>query len=982
MARSAQASKRPNTTKRPHRKDDSKAKFNAAGYAKRQARKEKEKETAPSEDVYEYAPDAVRRSKVTLDLDRDEDFGGIPDGDDEREQLRARLVGENEDDEMIDSGDDEDIDSDAAFEESDEDRFAGFFSSKKKGKAKTKMRPVVRFADVDLNEDEVMAEEAKDGSDEDEDEDEGGEDDEFIDVLDILDGRGEPDNGTDNEAQPSSSKKSLPLTPARALENVEGRDTDEEEEEEEPDDEDPFTPSDEDEAAPDALENLQNFISTLETSSKKRKPSAEDLPVDVPPRKRRILKERTEAGEENEFRTHGAGSKLNLDDLLAPLASQPDTLLSLKKSTKVLNPSSSSKIRTLSAPLPQRAQERLDREAAYEKTKEEVDKWSATMKRIQEAEHLSFPLQAKPEGRVSALELAAKFKPTTALESSVDALLKTARLRDEDIHEMEEGILKMNNLSVEEVAQRRAELRKTRELMFRAEIKAKRVAKIKSKTYRKIKRKEKERLGEKIDEGGSDDDEAIMKKEMERARERATLRHKNTGKWARQMRGKESWDEEGRKGIEEMLDRGERLRRKIAGKGSDESGDDSDGQGSDDGPEDIRQRAFDELARLDDGNEELPQDDSKGKSVFGMKFMKDAMARQQNETNKMVDDFVKELGGGGEAEESGDEGGGDNPSSGVVVSWTGGRVTYRPGAPTTQPPTKTPKPSAVPSRAAEMEVENPELTSPTPVATSAAASKPTEESNPWLSISSSSSKVSRKKNEVVVDKNSNLTEKSKNKLKKQAKKSEKEKAMAQDDAVVEISVENVLTLGKDDDGDDSDGNSEVEAQEKMLGAKNKGKGKHVAFEQRDLVKMAFAGDNVVQEFEELKRREIEADAPKEVDTTLPGWGSWGGAGTRRAPPKPSLIKKIAGVSAANRADHGKGHVIISEKRDKKAAKYLVKDLPYPYTSKAQFERGMEQPLGVEWNTRVGFQKATLPRVVKKVGIVVHSCEGWELIAFV
>ncbi|KAK0205350.1 Utp14-domain-containing protein [Desarmillaria ectypa] len=971
MARSAQASKRPNMAmKKPHRKVDSKAKFNAAGYAKRQARKEKE--TAPSEDVYEYAPDAVRRSKVKLDLDRDEDFGGIPDVDDEREQLRARLIGENEDDEMIDSEDDEDIDSDAAFEESDEDRFAGFFSRKKKGKAKIKMKPAVQFADVDLDEDED-ADEGKDGSDVDEE----GEDDEFIDVLDILDGRGEPDNGTD-EAQPSSSKKATPPTPSRVRENVEGGDKDEEEEEEESGEEDLFSSPDEDEAAPEALENLQNFISTLDTSSKKRKTSADDLPVDAPPRKRRILKERTEAGEENEFRTHGAGSTLNLDDLLAPLASQPETLLSLKKSTKVLNPSSSSKIRTLSAPLPQRAQERLDREAAYEKTKEEVGKWSATMKRIQEAEHLSFPLQAKPDGRVSALELAAKFQPTTALESSVDALLKTAKLRDEDIHETEEGMLKMNNLSVEEVAQRRAELRKTRELMFRAEIKAKRVAKIKSKTYRKIKRKEKERLGEKIDAGGSDDDEMVMKKEMERARERATLRHKNTGKWARQMRGKESWDEEGRKGIEEMLDRGERLRRKIAGKGSDESDDDSGDQESADSPEDIRQHAFDELARLNNDDGELPQDKSKGKNVFEMKFMKDAMARQQNKTDKMVDDFVKELGGGGEVEDSDNEGG-DDPSSGVVVSRTGGRVNYRPGVSVPQPPSKAPKFLTDPSIAAEKEVEDPASTSPAPAPASAAIVQPSrdvEESNPWLAVGSSSSKVSRKKNEVVVDKNSNFVEKSKNKLKKKTKKTEQEKAMVQDDAVVEISVENVLTLGKvaDDDGDDSDGNSEVEAQEKMLETKNKKKGKNVAFEQRNLVKMAFAGDNVVQEFEELKRREIEADAPKEVDTTLPGWGSWGGAGTRKAPPKPSFIKKIAGVNAADRADHGKGHVIISEKRDKKAAKYLVKDLPYPYTSKAQFERGMEQPLGVEWNTRVGFQKATLPKVVKKMGTVIDPLQ--------
>ena len=75
---------------------------------------------------------------------------------------------------------------------------------------------------------------------------------------------------------------------------------------------------------------------------------------------------------------------------------------------------------------------------------------------------------------------------------------------------------------------------------------------------------------------------------------------------------------------------------------------------------------------------------------------------------------------------------------------------------------------------------------------------------------------------------------------------------------------------------------------------------------------------------------------------------------------------MAGVDPTSRADYNKAHVIISEKRDKKAAKYLVKDLPYRYTSKAQFERSMDTPIGTEWNTRVGFQRGTLPKVVKKV----------------
>ena len=89
------------------------------------------------------------------------------------------------------------------------------------------------------------------------------------------------------------------------------------------------------------------------------------------------------------------------------------------------------------------------------------------------------------------------------------------------------------------------------------------------------------------------------------------------------------------------------------------------------------------------------------------------------------------------------------------------------------------------------------------------------------------------------------------------------------------------------------------------------------------------------------------------------------------PPKPQRIKKVAGIDPTTRADFNKKYIIISEKRDKKAGKYLVKDLPYPYMSKAQFERAMENPLGAEWNTRVAFQRGTLPKVVKKVCIVNH-----------
>ncbi|KAF9478917.1 Utp14-domain-containing protein [Pholiota conissans] len=1033
-------------------KGKSRTEANAAGYEKRQARKAK---AGPAlADLYEHVQqNKGRRSKIGMDLDRDEakEYGVGLDGanDEEREELRARLIGELEDDEEIASDDDEEIDSDAAFEESDEERFAGFFSAKKSKSKPAKKPPpksAVRFADVNLDEDEDMEsseEKAQDNdsSEEEEEEEEEGDDDEFIDLLDVLDGKGDIDMGSDDETaakSKSSATSSSRLdaeheTYKELEEDKEGEEDEEETSEEEEDDDEPqdqemvFEPSD-DEDAPEALDRLNDFVSSLDVTAKKRKAPEEDgaaTNTDARARKRRFTKERTEAGDENEFRAHSSGSKLNLDDLLAPLASQSSTLESLKKSTKVLGPSSSSKAKAkaLSAPLPQRTQERLDRQAAYEQTKEEVDKWTDTMKRIREAEHLSFPLQAQSKGRVSNLALNAKFKPTTELESSVDALLKSAKMREEDINQTEDKMLEMNKLSVEEVAQRRAELRKMRELMFRADIKAKRIGKIKSKTYRRLRRKEKERLGEKIDEEDSDPEASKMKAELDRARERATLRHKHTGKWARQMRHMEGMDEDSRRDIEEMLARGEKLRRRIKGVGSDESegGEDDDDDVDDDNGldveaniEKIKAGAFDELRRLEE--EVGAQDDEKrkGKSVFEMKFMKDAMARRELEANQEKDDFIKEMGGhvpGGDdsdqEEESTEE---PDPSSGVVARRAGGRIVYRPGTDTNA--SSRPLHSLA-SDTSSVTLRSADFISPplSPAQNrhsglSNSIVAPSQDSNPWLTHDASNvktTKPAKKANEVMVGKDSKPAEKAKNKLKKVAQKKVEERERAKDDAVVDISLDDVLgstsasaalrisgtqsekkgnkvavqlsSAGANQLEDSDDDNIELKAQEQALMAKGKGKANGVkAFEQRDLVALAFAGDNVVRSFEEAKRQEIAADAPKEVDTTIPGWGSWGGSGIRKAPPKPSRIKKIAGIDPTTRADYNKKNIIISEKRDKKAGKYLVKDLPYPYTSKAQFERAMERPLGVEWNTRVVFQRATLPKVVKKPGVIIDPLE--------
>ena len=288
----------------------------------------------------------------------------------------------------------------------------------------------------------------------------------------------------------------------------------------------------------------------------------------------------------------------------------------------------------LSAPLPTVMQERLDREAAYEKTKEEGAKWAGVMKRVKEAEHLSFPLQASNRGGVkTAGEMLASFKPENKMESAVHALLNQANLTDASMSQKEDVALAALELSVEEIATRRAALRQQRELMFRAETRAKRVAKIKSKTFRKLARKRQERGGDKVDLNLSDADAANEEREkLERARatERATLRHgARNSRWARENAGDGGDLDDRRRAKEEMLDIKERLQRKIMGHDDGDSSSEGEQEEDDENEEAIRSRAFDQLASLRD----MEPDEKPEKGLMHMAFMKRA---EEKETQKVV----------------------------------------------------------------------------------------------------------------------------------------------------------------------------------------------------------------------------------------------------------------------------------------------------------------------------------------------------------
>ncbi|SGY23457.1 BQ5605_C019g08940 [Microbotryum silenes-dioicae] len=829
-----------------------------------------------------------------------------------------------------------------------------------------------------------------------------------------------------------------------------------------------------------AIDKLDAFVQGLEAGKKRKNDDLEGGEPDASGKKKKrvVLKEKAEAYPEGEFVAVGAkdganDGKIQLDDLLASFAeSKNPKLVALRKTLKATAStgatSSNSHLKApgpLAAPLPARLQDKIDREAAFDKTKEETDKWNETVRRMKGVsglgvegarhERLTLPLMA-PTGDAqrdaNSNEWAANFEPSNQLEASIQSLLAAGQMTGSDLKKAEQQALK--TLDPEDLVKRQTELRTQRDLMFRAERKAKRVAKIKSKAFRRIHRKAlakggKEGLdGLSLDElkeldlldGGSRAEDEQARREVLRAKERMTLKHSSKGgRWSRtNIGGLEGLDEERNTAVREMVARKEALTRRIEGRGDDdrdESSDDDDSDDSEDendtegGVDKIRRRAFDELASLEAREKDKAENGPQLKGVLNMKFMRDAIAREDRKVQQSTDELrtrlerMEEMGGALRDDDEDDSDDEEPGAQSQQVQGNTGRMVFGPSG-LAQP---TPSTSSTKSSTHTTKLSAPLSVAsvrPSPLASTSASGPSTSESNPWLALAAegaSGSKISRKPNKAAFGKDEHAATKLASKVERRksrledAREAEKDDARVEIDGVgrapeastdkkvqkkgqakgkqagIELSTEASARLTmEDEEVDSSDEEGDVDAQ--------RGKGK-TAIQQRELVAKAFAGDDVVADFEEEKRREIERDAPKEIDNTLPGWvsyssellmsdprssadlllpftqGAWSGKGVKKSKkPQRKFITHVPGIKAADRQDAKFSNVIISEKKDKKASKYLLKDLPFPYTSVAQHEHKLRTPMGPEWSTSTVLRDQTLPSVLIKPGVTIRPVE--------
>lgn len=644
----------------------------------------------------------------------------------------------------------------------------------------------------------------------------------------------------------------------------------------------------------------------------------------------------------------------------------------MKKESKEKKPGATKK---LDVPLSRREQGRLDRTVAYEKTNETLDRWTETVKQNRRAEHLVFPL---PENSAKAGLDLTEMQPLTAsntqneLESAIFGIMDQSGLsmekpkKEKEREYDDEG----NELSRKEILNRK---RIERELQSREAKRAARIKKIKSKAYHRVHRKQRERdemaAQEALAEAGEiDSEEEREAQDRRRALERVGLRHKDS-KWAKMgSRVKRAvWDDDFRTGLTEMARKDEELRRRVEGRSavSDDDETSSSGSDSEDGGNGSLRR---QLAALEE------EDDEPQSKLMSMKFMQKAEAARKQENDDLIKQIRREL-DGEEAEESADDGGDEVGRK--QYGGAGGKV-FAAALDTSKMSAKKPR-KVEEDDDEEVTIKLSSSGNVSKAAPAATTSTANTTAGAW-----SSGEVRRKKKGGSsakmedFDLNANIMIASNGNKSKAVKKSSTPQQ------------QNGAGQDNDDDSDDAD--------------------QHLPLAIRDqqLVARAFAGEDVVGEFEREKEEIAEQDDDKVIDNTLPGWGSWVGDGVSNREKKRHqgrFLTKVEGIKKNDRKDTKLDKVIINEKRIKKVCgksehtsslpqlyffyfahstihvmlgetnltpqndRYLASQLPHPFESRQQYERSLQQPVGPEWQTKETFQDSTKPRVIMKQGII-------------
>ncbi|XP_078435662.1 U3 ribonucleoprotein (Utp) family protein [Wolffia australiana] len=628
----------------------------------------------------------------------------------------------------------------------------------------------------------------------------------------------------------------------------------------------------------------------------------------------------------------GGERPISIQDLLDPLHGKPG-FSKLRKRLQDLE----KKPMTVQAPLPKVQREKLEREVAYEHSKKEMTKWEPLVKKNREAPTIYFD-EDVDIGYSTVGAIASEFKPRSEFEMKMAELVQNPEIAE--AHRKDgDKILTLNKISIEDMKSVHNYRAKMKSLLFRHELKAKRIKKIKSKTYHRMLKKDKLKGG--AAEGLMNPDvakEEAMKREFKRAEERMTLKHKNSSKWAKRIlkRGLNAQDDGTKAALTEQLHQHSLLTRKIEsmkdGSSSDDSSDEDDDELSDTsltgGTSKLLDKAKEKTLKVMEEEDEIPKSGllSLPFMVRGLKKKNEALLEEGRAALEEYNSSLKALND-------------DKDTESPKDSAPSGRRVF--GSSKTQ------------SQNEDNEIDSEADYEAKTV------DKPLEEKPRAIQQGGAFKHIEdiAKYDASIFDIN----------------------FFGKDQNPVDVTI-NPSSSQKDTKVDfhDSDVDSEEEMVDGFLSAGAKTRGT------RSTVDCAFDSKDVEGEFEKEKLELLTEEVPEpEKPVQLPGWGDWTGFQKKKGLPKWMLkehdeAKRKREEVLKKRKDAHLKHVIISEKIDKKAERLHTKALPFPFTSKEVFEKSIRMPIGPEFNPAVSHSALNRPAVIKKPGVIIKPIQYEEV----
>lgn len=669
-------------------------------------------------------------------------------------------------------------------------------------------------------------------------------------------------------------------------------------------------------------------------------------------KRKKNVGERSEAAVQmSEFTVNaeGEGDKIDLSELIGTMEKTPAVPT---KSTKQLKNLERIK-KTIESPLSKQESQRIQRDVAFQKAATEVTRWKGVIKQNQRAEQLVFPLNQEPPGPKPMERIVTGWKARTPLEEEIFSLLLANKqpIDDPVLTPAEEA--SMRAMSLDEAKIRRAELQKARALQSYYEAKARRERRIKSKKYHKVHNKAKRKeFVKQFDEMVKTDPAAALeeldKMELARMQERMSLKHQNSGKWAKSKAIMAKYDEGARKAMQQQLEVNKELTQKVvtslnneeeekeeeqeevlpdfvndAERGVDSSNPWMRGKLSEDPTEEERSDAMDLTAEGPVGNtaeeEEEEEVEETEEEVLLREFESRRKLRQAQEVAPVmtVDDEEEEEAPDKEEKELSEF---TNLFRGIADGCREAEAEATAG-------TDTPAQLEEGLRRVRT-LEDVELLIQEESAADGAPVQPPPAEN----LPSAAQKSGRKK--------------------KRKRGIELKEVLTKETKDIQVPIAPTV--------------EEPEDSEEQL-------------DQRGLIKEAFAGDDVISDFLKDKRTQENAAKPKVVDLTLPGWGEWGGTGLKPSRGKRRRFRVKEAPPPRPRRDQNLPSVIITEKRNSAISLHQVNSLPFPFENQVQFESTIRVPLGRTWNTERTVKKITKPRVVTQLGAIIEPMAREELL---